>query len=161
MYNKLVSSFNLSQSFNYALYIFCQKTVQIRDQLFLYTDPKHYWSELLLCLVSGLRRVGGRLLRPGLRRLLRHCADRMRIHPHRQRDLHHRPRIQQQQQSGQPSLPSLFLFLVSKCPNVFWTLSTLSYHIMWTSTHRCQCFLPLVCPSKLVSIRNNRNWNRN
>jgi hypothetical protein len=30
----LVSSFNLSQSFNYAPYLF-----QIRDQLFLSTDP--------------------------------------------------------------------------------------------------------------------------
>jgi hypothetical protein len=35
----LVSSFNLSQSFNYAPYLFCKKTVQLRDQFFLYTDP--------------------------------------------------------------------------------------------------------------------------
>ncbi len=35
----LVSCFNLSQSFNYAPYLFFQKTVQNRDQLFLYTDP--------------------------------------------------------------------------------------------------------------------------
>ncbi len=35
----LVCSFNLWQSFNYAPDLFCKKTVQIRDQLFLYTDP--------------------------------------------------------------------------------------------------------------------------
>jgi hypothetical protein len=35
----LVSSFNLLQSFNYAPNLFCKKTVQIRDQLFLYTGP--------------------------------------------------------------------------------------------------------------------------
>jgi hypothetical protein len=34
----LVSSFHLSQSFNYAPYLFCKKTVQIRDKLFLNTD---------------------------------------------------------------------------------------------------------------------------
>jgi hypothetical protein len=35
----LVSSFNLSQSFNYTLYLFYKKTVQIREQFFLYMDP--------------------------------------------------------------------------------------------------------------------------
>ncbi len=35
----LVNSFNLSQSFNYTHYLFYTKTVQNRDQLFLYTDP--------------------------------------------------------------------------------------------------------------------------
>ncbi len=35
----LVSSFNLSQSFNYTPYLFYKKTVQNRDQLFLYMDP--------------------------------------------------------------------------------------------------------------------------
>ncbi len=35
----LVSSFNLSQSFNYTPDLFYQKTVQIRDQFFLYIDP--------------------------------------------------------------------------------------------------------------------------
>jgi hypothetical protein len=34
----LISSFN-QQSFNYAPYLFGKKPVQIRDQLFLYTDP--------------------------------------------------------------------------------------------------------------------------
>ncbi len=36
----LVSSFNLSQSFNYTPYLFLQKTVQIRDQFFLFMDPE-------------------------------------------------------------------------------------------------------------------------
>ncbi len=40
----LVSTFNLSQSFNYTPYLFNQKTVQIRDQFFLYMDPA--WSLL-------------------------------------------------------------------------------------------------------------------
>ncbi len=34
----LVSSFNLSQSFNYTPYLFYKKTVQIRGQFFLYLD---------------------------------------------------------------------------------------------------------------------------
>jgi hypothetical protein len=38
----LVSSFNLSQSFNSTPYLFLQKTVQIRDQFFLHTDPVAY-----------------------------------------------------------------------------------------------------------------------
>jgi hypothetical protein len=37
----LVSSFNLSQSFNYAHYLL-QKTVQIRDQLFLSSSPGRF-----------------------------------------------------------------------------------------------------------------------
>ncbi len=37
----LVSSFNLSQSFNYTPYLFYTKTVQIRDHLFLYVDPEN------------------------------------------------------------------------------------------------------------------------
>jgi hypothetical protein len=36
----LVSSFDLSQSFNYTPYLFYKKTVQIRDTLFLYMDPE-------------------------------------------------------------------------------------------------------------------------
>ncbi len=36
----LVSSFNLSQSFNYTQ----QKTVQIRDKFFLYMDPGVYFE---------------------------------------------------------------------------------------------------------------------
>jgi hypothetical protein len=36
----LVSSVNLSQSFNYAPYLFCKKTVHFRDQFFLYADPE-------------------------------------------------------------------------------------------------------------------------
>ncbi len=35
----LVSSFNLSQSFNYTPYLFFKKTVQIKNQFFLYMDP--------------------------------------------------------------------------------------------------------------------------
>jgi hypothetical protein len=35
----LVSSFNLSQSFNYTPYLFYKKTVQIRDTFCLYMDP--------------------------------------------------------------------------------------------------------------------------
>ncbi len=35
----LVSSFNLSQSFNYTPYLFYKKKVQNRDQMFLYMDP--------------------------------------------------------------------------------------------------------------------------
>ncbi len=35
----LVSSFNLLQSFNYTPYLFYKKTVQIRDQVFLYVGP--------------------------------------------------------------------------------------------------------------------------
>jgi hypothetical protein len=35
----LVSSFNLSQSFNYTPYFFYKRTVQIRDKFFLYLDP--------------------------------------------------------------------------------------------------------------------------
>jgi hypothetical protein len=46
----LVSSFNLSQSFDYAIDLFFQKTVQIRDQLFLYTDPVY---ESGFCSVAG------------------------------------------------------------------------------------------------------------
>jgi hypothetical protein len=38
----LVSSFNLSLSFNYAPYLFGKKTVQKRDQLFLYIDPGEF-----------------------------------------------------------------------------------------------------------------------
>jgi hypothetical protein len=34
----LVSSFNLSQSFNYTSYLFYKKSVQNRDQFFLYMD---------------------------------------------------------------------------------------------------------------------------
>ncbi len=39
------NGFNLSQSFNYAPYLFCKK-VQFRDQLFLYTDHVHCRKEL-------------------------------------------------------------------------------------------------------------------
>ncbi len=36
----LINCFNLSQSFNYTPYLFYKKTVQIRDQFFLYNmDP--------------------------------------------------------------------------------------------------------------------------
>ncbi len=35
----LVSSYNLSQSFNYMTYLFYKKTVQIRDKFFLFMDP--------------------------------------------------------------------------------------------------------------------------
>jgi hypothetical protein len=42
----LVSSFNLSQSFNYTPYLFYQKTVQIRDQFFLYILMDPAWSLL-------------------------------------------------------------------------------------------------------------------
>ncbi len=41
----LVSSFNLSQSFKYTPYLFYKKTVQIRDQFFLFMDP--IWPCLL------------------------------------------------------------------------------------------------------------------
>ncbi len=32
--------FNLSQSFNYTPYLFYKKTLQVRDQFFLYMDPE-------------------------------------------------------------------------------------------------------------------------
>ncbi len=42
----LVSSFNLSQSFNYTPYLFYKKTVQIRDRFFLYMDHElSAWEE--------------------------------------------------------------------------------------------------------------------
>ena len=41
----LVSSFKLSQSFNYTPYLFYKKTVQIRDQFFLYMDPDMLGSD--------------------------------------------------------------------------------------------------------------------
>ncbi len=44
----LVSSFNLSQSFNNKPYLFLQKTVQIRDQFFLYMDPKVIGTMMLV-----------------------------------------------------------------------------------------------------------------
>ncbi len=40
----LVSSFSLSHSFNYTLYLCYQKTVQNRDQFFLYVDPVQVWN---------------------------------------------------------------------------------------------------------------------
>jgi hypothetical protein len=39
----LVTSFNLSQSFNYKPYLFYKKMVQIRDKFFLYMDPGRQW----------------------------------------------------------------------------------------------------------------------
>ncbi len=56
-----VSRFNLLQSFNYAHYLFLQKTVQIRDQLFVYTDPSNHFCPSLgpnggsMATDSGLR----------------------------------------------------------------------------------------------------------
>jgi hypothetical protein len=98
----------------------------------------------IFCLVSGLRRVGGRVLRPGIRRLLRDRADRLRIHAHRQRDLHHRSRIQQQQQSGQPSLCHLFYFFLANVQMPF-DLRRHPLYITYTLDvniqYRCQFFL--------------------
>ncbi len=39
----LISSFNLSQSFNYTPYLFYKKTVLIRDPFCLYLDLKASW----------------------------------------------------------------------------------------------------------------------
>jgi hypothetical protein len=53
----LVSSFNLSQSFNYTPYLFLQKTVQTIDQFFLNMDPAAATeSELETASVEGEER---------------------------------------------------------------------------------------------------------
>ncbi len=50
----LVSNFNLSQSFNYTSYLFYKKTVQIRDQYFMYVNPeKSVFCRLWLCNHKG------------------------------------------------------------------------------------------------------------
>ncbi len=38
-----VPHFNLLQSFNYTLYLFCKKTLQISNQFFLYMDPGFFF----------------------------------------------------------------------------------------------------------------------
>jgi hypothetical protein len=66
------------------------------------------------------------------------------------------------------SSAALYTLLAGQSPILVWRCAVqaprmLSPTLFWRCTARCSqiIHLPLGCPSKLVSIRNNRNWNRN